>query len=158
MHTLPLFFGLLWRTIALQLIVSLAILILIGITGADVLHRNEKYILLKPTIIYGAFALALLIGWLGLRVNLVRAMWGSLCDMLEFRGAAVELTQRAAVARDSGAHMQPSSSDGPGRSESATNQSDVSSRPAADIQPMRNIISQEPGPFSQSRKLPKHEA
>lgn len=76
MRTLSLFFGLLWRTFALQLIVSLAILILIGVTGADVFHRDEKYILLKPTLIYGAFALALLIGWLGLRVNLVRAMWG----------------------------------------------------------------------------------
>ncbi|MGM3277572.1 septation protein IspZ [Ralstonia sp. 24A2] len=76
MRTLTLFFGLLWRTVTLQLIVSLAILVLIGATGADVFHRHEKYILLKPTLIYGAFALALLIGWLGLRVNLVRAIWG----------------------------------------------------------------------------------
>ncbi|MGA4212521.1 septation protein IspZ [Ralstonia nicotianae] len=76
-HTLPLFFGILWRTIALQLIVSLAILILIGVTGADFFHRDEKYIVLKPTLIYGAFALALLVGWLGLRVNLVRAIWGT---------------------------------------------------------------------------------
>ena len=76
MRTLSLFFGLLWRTFALQLIVSLAILILIGVTGADVFHRDAKYILLKPTLIYGAFALALLISWFGPRVNLVRAMWG----------------------------------------------------------------------------------
>ena len=76
MRTLTLFFGLLWRTFTLQLIVSLAILVLIGVTGADVFYRHEKYILLKPTLIYGAFALALLVGWLGSRVNLVRAMWG----------------------------------------------------------------------------------
>lgn len=76
MRTFTLFFGLLWRTVTLQLIVSLAILILIRLTGADVFHRHEKYILLKPTLIYGAFALALLIGWLGLRVNLVRAISG----------------------------------------------------------------------------------
>ncbi|MDO3617950.1 septation protein IspZ [Ralstonia pseudosolanacearum] len=77
MRTLPLFVGLLWRTIVLQLIVSLAILVLIWVTGADFFHRYEKYILLKPTLIYGAFALVLLIGWLGLRVNLVRAIWGT---------------------------------------------------------------------------------
>lgn len=76
MRTLTLFFGLLWRTFTLQLIVSLTILVLIGVTGADVFHRNEKYILLKPTLIYGAFVIALLISWLGFRVNLVRALWG----------------------------------------------------------------------------------
>lgn len=76
MHTLSLFFGLLWRTFVLQLIVSLAILALIGVTGADFFHRDEKFIVLKPTLVYGAFALALLIGWFGPRVNLVRAMWG----------------------------------------------------------------------------------
>ncbi|MGA4332476.1 septation protein IspZ [Ralstonia nicotianae] len=76
MHTLSLFFGLLWRTFVLQLIVSLAILALIGVTGAGVFHRYEKFIVLKPTLIYSAFALALLIGWLGPRVNLVRAVWG----------------------------------------------------------------------------------
>ncbi|APF85622.1 hypothetical protein BCR16_01795 [Ralstonia solanacearum FJAT-1458] len=77
MHTLSLFFGLLWRTFVLQLIVSLAILALIGVTGADFFHRDEKYIVLKPTLIYGTFALALLVGWLGFRVNLVRAIWGT---------------------------------------------------------------------------------
>jgi intracellular septation protein A len=76
-RTLTLFVGLLWRTIALQLIVSLAILSLIGVTGADFFHRYEKYILLKPTLIYGTFAFALLVGWLGLRVNLVRVIWGA---------------------------------------------------------------------------------
>jgi len=76
MHTLSLFFGLLWRTFALQLIVSLTILALIGVTGVGGFHRDEKFIVLKPTLIYGAFALALLIGWLAPRANLVRAMWG----------------------------------------------------------------------------------
>lgn len=77
MHTLSLFFGLLWRTFVHQLIVSLAILALIGVTGAGAFHRYEKFIVLKPTLIYSAFALALLIGWLGPRVNLVRAVWGT---------------------------------------------------------------------------------
>lgn len=62
------------RTFALQLIVSLAILILIGVTGADFFHRDKKFIVLKHTLVYGAFALS--ISWLGLRVTLVRAIWG----------------------------------------------------------------------------------
>lgn len=38
--------GLLWRRFAIQLIVLLDILILIGVTGVDFLHRDEKSIVL----------------------------------------------------------------------------------------------------------------
>ena len=83
MRTNVLFVALLWRTVAVYLVLALALLIcLAGLfaLGVDVPPRklagSVAFIKLKPTLAYIAFALVLLASEFGLRVNVVRLIAG----------------------------------------------------------------------------------
>jgi intracellular septation protein len=58
------------RKVDTMLWVSLGVIVVMG--GATIYFHDQKFILWKPTILYWAFALILLVAQLGFKVNLMR--------------------------------------------------------------------------------------
>jgi intracellular septation protein A len=83
MKSSALFFNLLWRTVVVCVAMGMAIRVaglLLHVIGIDIpppdVANTASFIILKPTLLYAAFAITLLFSEFGLRCNLVRMIAG----------------------------------------------------------------------------------